>query len=321
MLNRPFGAAAQPAFQQPPAHQPAAPGPDARIWVVLPGATAPQLMSLSQVGQYPTAAAISEDHSSGWKTVAAFMPVAAAPAAPVAPPQPPPQQYAQAPQPPPQPYAQVSQPPAQPAWGQAPAQPPAFSGFNRQAPAQPPAQPAFAGQAQGGVLPRGMFAGVANAQVTRRGQYMNQGDYICQIAEAQFKPGRTGNMVIIELDILESSYDANDQVKSRCNQPHSRVSVFIKQNDNFASNMKEVMLAVSGFDAQGQPRPETDQVSEAECDAFVSKEQPFAGALVYLEAREIATKAGNPYTRISWWPMCKKPDGSPDTDKFFREVR
>ncbi len=82
------------------------------------------------------------------------------------------------------------------------------------------------------------------------------------------------------------------------------------------------MLAVSGFDpATGKPRDQDDVVSQAECEAYVSPEQPFAGAMVYIEAREIDTKAGGKFTRVSWWPCPVNADGSPDEGKLFSSVR
>jgi hypothetical protein len=249
--------------------------------VVVPGTTAPQLLPIAAVAQYPAAAAMAEDQSGGWKKVSDFLPAA------------------------------TPQQPAPPAFQQ-----PAFPAF------QQTASPAFQQPAaQNGVLPRGLFAGVANAQITRRGQYFNAGDYICRLTEATYKSGRSSNMVILELEIVESSYDDKDPARSKCNQPQSQGSVFIKQNDSFNGNMKEILIAVSGFDAAGNCRPDTDTVGPEECEALVSAEQPYKGALVYIEAREIITKENRPFTRISWWPCPKLQDGKPDTDKLMREVR
>ena len=178
-----------------------------------------------------------------------------------------------------------------------------------------PAAPAAGG------APRGMFAGVENADITRRNDFIEEGDYVARLLSSEYKPGRQGNYVICELEIVVSSYNAADPTKQRCNMEGSRVSVFIKQNDSFASNIKEVMLAVSGFDEHGQPRPVDDVVSQQECEALVSPEQSFKGRLVYLEAREVPTRAGGKFTRVSWWPCPLKADGSPDTERLLREIR
>ncbi len=166
---------------------------------------------------------------------------------------------------------------------------------------------------QGG---RGMFAGVENAEVIRRGNNINPGDYICRVCQAEYKPGRTKTFVIIELEVLKSTYEDGDPARAACNREGSRMTNFVLQNDSFASNVKEIVLAVSGFDAQGQPRDQHDTVTQAECEALVSPEQPFAGAIVYIEAREVPTRAGGIFTRVSWWPCPIKADGTPDEDRL-----
>ena len=185
--------------------------------------------------------------------------------------------------------------------------------FGGRAPVQQPAvQQAAAGS---------LFSKVEGAEVYRKGSYMEAGDYIAKLVSAEVKQGRTKTMIILEVAILTSSYNPDVPEKQGCNQEGSRATIFVQQNENFLSNVKEIMLAVSGFDPQGRARPEDDTVTQAECDALVAPEQHYAGALVYLEARVITTKTGNPFTRISWWPCPQLADGSPDTEKLFREVR
>lgn len=229
----------------------------------------------------PTTPAMTHDYSSGWLTLAALL----------------------------------GPPPAA-----APAAPPPAAG-TRAAFGGRPAASAPPPQAPGTPNRNDPFAGIEGAQTFRRGNNMNPGTYIARVSSAEFKHGRQKDMVIIEVEILTSSYDVNDPTTHQCNKEGSRATVFVSMNDNFLSNMKEIILAVSGFDAQGQPRPENDTVTKAETDAFVSADQPFAGALVYLEARLIKTKAQTDFTRISWWPCPQHPDGSPDVDKLFRDVR
>lgn len=202
---------------------------------------------------------------------------------------------------------------------------PAAGGMGRSAfapPARPTAAPAMGG------APRGMFAGVANADVIRQGSYLNPGDYVARVCSAEYKQGRQKNMIIIEVELLESTYDPSKPETHDSNRAGSRASIFINQNDSFASNMKEIMLAVSGFDpATGKPRDVNDTVTEAECDALISPDQPFTGAYVYLEARNKTTKNNTEFTRIQWWPMPMKADPAnpanqiADFDRLFSQVR
>ncbi len=184
----------------------------------------------------------------------------------------------------------------------------------RAAPAQAPVQQ------QG--MPKGIFAGVENAEVIRRGNNINPGDYICKLCSSEFKQGRQKNMVITELEVIKSSYEAAKAETHGCNREGSRMTNFVSQNDSFVSNIKEIILAASGFDAvTGKARDPEDTVTQAECEALVSPEQPYAGALVYIEAREVDTRAGGKFTRVSWWPCPLQADGSPDEQKLFTVVR
>ncbi len=186
----------------------------------------------------------------------------------------------------------------------------------------PPAAGAPAAQQPQASVPRGVFAGVATAQVARAGAYINPGDYVARVASAEWKePASAGGFrgVLVELEVVMSSYDAAQHPE--CNQEGSRMTAFVKHNQSFASNMKEIILAVSGFDEQGNARAEDSVVSDAECEAFVSATQPYAGVLVYLEAREKPTQAQGKFTKVSWWPMPVRTDGSPDHDKLMNKVR
>ncbi len=287
-----------PAQMQPPAMMPPQQAaPEMKVHVSQNGQPA-VLMPLSHARQLPpNAMAISEDQSSGWLQLGEFL-----------------AKFSPAAAPPMQPPAQMQQA----------AQPTGRGAFGAPATPQNPQQSAPPMQS---VVPRGMFAAVGNAQVTRQGSYINSGDYICKVIESQFKSPNNGGGgfqgVIVELEVLQSSYDPNDPAKQKCNQIGSRMSAFVKQNQSFAGNMKEIMLAVSGMGPDGKPRPEDSYVTEDECMAFVGPTQPYAGVLVYLEARDkpLQNQQGQLFTKVSWWPCPAKADGSPDEEKLFRDVR
>lgn len=187
-----------------------------------------------------------------------------------------------------------------------------------QVPYGAPGQPAA--PTAGSAVPANIFAGVENAQVSRRGANITAGDYVARLLSAEFKTGRNGNYIILEMACVESSYDQARPETHGCNHQGSTFTIFIKQNDSFLGNLKEVILALSGFDDQGRPRDETEVVTQAECNALVSKEQPYAGVLVYLEAREITTRQNKPFTRVNWWPCPIMKDAAgnivPDLNKL-----
>lgn len=192
-----------------------------------------------------------------------------------------------------------------------------FPAAAAQRPFGAPGQPAAPSP---GIVPVNLFAGVENAQVIRRGNNITPGDYVAKLLSAEFKQGRKGNYMILELQVLVSSYIADNPQFAGCNPEGSTITVFVKQNDSFLGNVKEIVLAVSGFDDQGHSRDETDPVTQDECNQLVSPAQPFAGAVVYMEARQIKTKAGGDFTRVNWWPCPLKKDAAgtlvPDLDRL-----
>lgn len=216
--------------------------------------------------------------------------------------------------------AQSAQPaaagPAAPRWGagaQSAAAPVAT-------PAQQPAPAAAPGRNWGGggrtqpAASRSPFAGVESAEVYQRNAYIQDGDYILKVLSVIFKEGRNSNMVIIEADVIVSNYDPTSAPSA--NHEGTRISTFINaKNDSFLSNVKEFIIAASGFDPSGNPRPLDDQVSADECEQAMGPDQPLAGALLYVKAREIMTKSNTPFTRVAYHPAALLPDGSPDLNK------
>lgn len=185
--------------------------------------------------------------------------------------------------------------------------------------AQPQQQVGGGAPSSGGdAVPRGLFSGMETAQVFSRGNNIEEGDYVIRLEEAIYKEMRGGKKgIILETTVLVSSFDPNDPSKTKCNREGSKASIFIMKNDNFLSNVKEVILALCGFDANGQARPEDSVVSAAESEALVSPAQPFAGVCAYIEARVIMTKGANgtqphPFTRVTWKPCPVDATGAPN---------
>lgn len=203
-------------------------------------------------------------------------------------------------------------------WGAANAQQQALPA-NQPQTSQPAPTPA-AGRNWGGgarsqpVVSRSPFAGVESAEVYQRNAYIQDGDYVLKILSVIFKEGRNSNMVIIEADVLVSNYDPT--AAPQANHEGTRISTFINaKNDSFLSNVKEFIIAASGFDTSGNPRPLDDQVGADECEQAMGPDQPLAGALLYVKAREVVTKAGTPFTRVNYHPAALLPDGTVDLNK------
>lgn len=191
------------------------------------------------------------------------------------------------------------------------------------APAPTPIQLPAQGQAQSSAN-ASAFAGIESATVSRRGDFVKDGNYVLRLSAAEMRDLRSGKKaVILETLVIVSSYDPANPAHAECHKEGDSVTIFINKNDSFNGNIKELMIALSGLNAQGQPRPDNDVVTAAEAVSLVSPQQPFAGVLFYIEARTrpMKTDPNKSFTNINYWPMPLAADGSPDLARFAAEIR
>jgi hypothetical protein len=200
------------------------------------------------------------------------------------------------------------------------------------APSAPLDRAAFQAPPQAGQLPQqaatggpdaSLFAGMESAQISRRGSFITEGDYILRLSSSEWKLLRKSGKYsgVFEFVVAVSSYNAADPRTHKALTEGTGTTVFIQKNDSFNGNMKEMILALSGFDKAGQPRPETDVVTPAEVAATFGPGQPFAGAEIYCEARDRKTKEDKDFTNMNYWPIPKTADGKYDMERFHREIR
>lgn len=165
---------------------------------------------------------------------------------------------------------------------------------------------------QGGASP---YGGIDNSHTpTARNPYLAPGKYVLHVVSSTFNRGRDHNAQIIEVDVLAAQASGPNPPTPE----NTRATLYFKQNDSFLGNMKEIVIAASGFDTNGQPRPRDSQVSSAEAEQWLNGENPaIIGCLIYCEARETTTRSGTPFTVYNFWP-CKAagtgPDGKPVPD-------
>lgn len=185
-----------------------------------------------------------------------------------------------------------------------------------------PVQGGFAGRAapshaSAAGVPNNLFAGIEVATFYRKNAKMTPGQYVAKITSHEYKQGQEKNMLIVELEILVSSYAEADPSTHEALREGTRAAAFVVRNTSWLPNIKEIIIAASGFDAQGKCRSETDTVTNEEAMALVDPSQPYAGALVYIEAKTIMTKKENkPFTLQNWWPMPVDASGTPDFEKL-----
>ena len=160
------------------------------------------------------------------------------------------------------------------------------------------------------------FAGIegASTPTARNPLLAGNGKYVLHVVSSTFNRGRDHNAQIIEADVLAAQAMGTDPITPE----GARTTLYFKQNDSFLGNMKEIVIAASGFDEQGNPRPRDSQVTTAETDQFLNGDSPLVvGSLIYCEARNTTTRSGTPFTVYNFWP-CKSAgtgeDGKPIPD-------
>lgn len=172
-------------------------------------------------------------------------------------------------------------------------------------------QPAYQQQqAGGGIDP---YAGASEAQVGgARNPFLQPGDYVVMVTHSEFKQARSGNMQILEAQVLLSQ---ETQPGVAPNPEGGTCSMIFKQNDSFLGNMKELAMAATGLN----PQDSSNVIDQPTIGATLNGANPgIIGKLLYVEARAVTTRDGRPFTRMNFWPCGIKghhPDGTPIPDE------
>ncbi|MBL4769462.1 MAG: hypothetical protein JKY94_17450 [Rhodobacteraceae bacterium] len=147
----------------------------------------------------------------------------------------------------------------------------------------------------------GIFDGIKGAKASNDSNYITPGDYYLQIDRV--KEGETRAkvpFVVFEMTVLFVNKEAaNEDGQRVSNEAGESVSwLLMSGNDMFLPNLKTAIMALMGC-------AEAD-VDKESCEQLTSDKQPFAGMITRIKAREITTKAGNPFTKVSFHPAWKK---------------
>lgn len=148
----------------------------------------------------------------------------------------------------------------------------------------------------------------------RRGAYLTDGMYVLEILNAQYKNGRQKDMVIVECTVITSTFDP--QTSPATNKEGTKVSIFISKNDSFLGNIKSLIIAAWGFDADGNPCPLDQEVTEDDCNSLIDQRQAFAGVFIAVEAiTKPTSNNGGVYTHLNYFPVPLDAVGKPDVTR------
>jgi|DEB0MinimDraft_3_1074331.scaffolds.fasta_scaffold28200_2 hypothetical protein len=132
----------------------------------------------------------------------------------------------------------------------------------------------------------GLFDGIEKVEVSQRSEYLQPGSYVLEIQAIKEGTSRSGeDYFLSEFKIIESS---NDELPAGA--PVTWMTM--KRFDSFLKGVKAFIAAAAGCTV--------DEVTQAICDAAVSSDQPMAGARVSAFAKNIKTKKGGDFTKVTF---------------------
>src|SRR3989344_114975 len=198
------------------------------------------------------------------------------------------------------------------AWAPAPAAPPPPPPGQGYAP-MPPAPPGYMQPPQYG-QPPAPLAGVNEAEVYKQGANIRAGQHLVKIRGVFLKPSgkKPGIMCwIVEAEIVKSVGGRPSSAKvpgAPFTAPHTIGEVVswitTSEHRSFQGNVKGFLLAL--IDGDGAKAP-------AGIEAFGYQvtdagTHPAVGAVLYIDAKMITTKAGDDFTACDWSHGSKAPD-------------
>jgi len=131
-----------------------------------------------------------------------------------------------------------------------------------------------------------LFDGIEKVEVSQRSEYLQPGSYVLEIQAIKEGTSRSGeDYFLSEFKIIESS---NDELPAGA--PVTWMTM--KRFDSFLKGVKAFIAAAAGCTV--------DEVTQAICDAAVSSDQPMAGARVSAFAKNIKTKKGGDFTKVTF---------------------
>lgn len=132
----------------------------------------------------------------------------------------------------------------------------------------------------------GFLSGISSAEVNSGRRYITPGKYSLEVKVVNH--GSTRNrepFFAVELEVVET--DSADY------KTGDTVNWFQKlTNDAALGNIKGFLCAAY--------KVEPEELTEEQADKALDEDQPLVGEIVWAEAFEVTTKAGNPFTVVNW---------------------
>lgn len=143
----------------------------------------------------------------------------------------------------------------------------------------------------------GKFSGIEDASISSGGVYFLAGKYIVKVKRCfTMRSRKKEDLFIVECEIIESTNEDRPAGTS------ASWVVNFKQ-DAALGNIKGFIGAANGLEDEASINAE---VTEEVCEYVVSDDNPLAGTVLLLEATDVKTRAGNPFTKHAWAPFSEE---------------
>lgn len=138
----------------------------------------------------------------------------------------------------------------------------------------------------------GRFSGVTKARQMGGGNWWLKGRYRAKVTKVEFRNGHRGESFIVECEVLQSN---NPEVL--VGETRSQVIKMDKESalGNIGSFLCVCMSVMTG---ENLDNPDANEIGESDVEAAYGPDQPLVGVELDVEAIDIITKAGKPFTKI-----------------------
>jgi hypothetical protein len=157
--------------------------------------------------------------------------------------------------------------------------------------------------------PKGRFASHLASRLSSRPRYWKPGEYRVRIKQVQFREGLRGSSYIVECDILESS---NPEIKPGDDighviritapsiDPIDECALVLAPDslDRIASFLRVCFATMLALEGKPVVDPNKLNVEEKDVEVSYCVDQPLTGVEIGVEAVDIVTASGKPFTKV-----------------------
>lgn len=139
----------------------------------------------------------------------------------------------------------------------------------------------------------GMFDGIEGAKASFDAKYQGPGHYLNRIDRVKADKTRAGDeFMAVEMTVMHTFMDGLGAPEKWHKAGEATSHLMMKKHDSFLGNVKAMVANLLGV--------HESEVTKADCERISSAEQPMAGMVIELSARDILTKKNQPFTKVSY---------------------